>query len=84
MRRAKPGRRLMRAQPLDAASARPVIHALGCRCQSCRSSDHPRWAAANRWARNTFIGLGVGLGAAQIVDWIVGGPGILSIFGVGQ
>ncbi len=77
------------ASALDAASARPVIHALGCRCRSCRHPELPedlvqRAVAANRWARNTFIGLALGLAAAQLVDWIVGGPGILSIFGVGQ
>ena len=88
MRRRKPGRRVMRAHQLDAASARPIIHALGCRCKRCRHPELPadllrRAAAANRWARNTFIGLGLGVAAAQLVDWIVGGPGILSIFGVG-
>lgn len=73
----------MRAQHPGAAPARPVIHALGCRCRYCQPPAH-RWEAANRWARQTFIGLALGLAAAQLVDWIVGGPGILSIFGVGQ
>ncbi len=82
----------MRARPiartLDAAPPRVTIHPLGCRCRRCRNqrispSLIRRAVAANRWASHTFAGLALGLAAAQLVDWFVGGPGILSIFGVG-
>ncbi|MCW2412036.1 hypothetical protein [Sphingobium sp. B8D3A] len=38
--------------------------------------------ALNHWARLTLIGLALGLGAACLLDLAIGGPGVLSIFGV--
>lgn len=40
--------------------------------------------ATQRWARQTLIGLGIGITAAWLLDLAIDGPGILIIFGVGS
>lgn len=73
---------------MDAPRPRtPPVHPITCVCRACNPHQPRRSAQAdlhalNRWARHTLIGLALGLAVAWIVDLLVGGPGILSIFGV--
>ncbi|HEX7852299.1 MAG TPA: hypothetical protein VF503_01225 [Sphingobium sp.] len=77
--------------PLSHAHDDRRIHSMGCSCRRCRHPElpdgeldlHAGIRAANRFALNTFIGLGLGMGAAALLDWYVSGPGVLSIFGIG-
>jgi hypothetical protein len=70
-----------------AVTHRQAIHPQSCRCPRCTppalTPDAVRaMRLANRWARLTFVGLALGLGLAFIIDRLVQGPGVLSIFGV--
>ncbi|MCW2366559.1 hypothetical protein M2341_002006 [Sphingobium sp. B7D2B] len=77
---------MRRALSLRAQAPRPRparVHPIACHCEHCdphRTSEAMR--ALNHWARLTLIGLGLGLGAAWLLDLAIGGPGVLSIFGV--
>lgn len=69
----------------------PRVHSMDCRCRGCRHPELPprdeeviaSMHAATRFARDTFLGLSIGFGAAALIDLGIGGPGVLSIFGVG-
>lgn len=67
----------------DARVVRPLpIHAYGCRCKTCMPRQSRAIAVANHFAKLTVAGLLLGLFLAWIVDGLVGGPGILFMFGV--
>jgi hypothetical protein len=68
-----------RTEPLE----RPRLHPMGCACRRCdprRAIEAMR--ALNHWAHLTLAGLALGLAMAWIVDRLIDGPGVLSIFGV--
>lgn len=77
---------MKRALILRAEAPRPRparVHPIVCRCPHCephRKAEALR--ALNRWARQTLLGLGIGAGLAWLLDLAIGGPGVLSIFGV--
>lgn len=42
----------------------------------------PRLYAGDRFAIQTFAGIATGLAIAAVIDWAIGGPGLLTVFGL--
>lgn len=61
---------------------RPAIHPMTCRCHRCDPFDAFHVHHANRLARLTIAGLALGIAVAWASDLLIGGPGVLVIFGV--
>ena len=58
-----------------------AIHPQRCTCQHCMPRRRSELGQiANRWAGLTIAGVALGVALAWLIDLLVAGPGILSIF----
>lgn len=73
--------RLRRSLPADRP---PRLHPMGCRCHRCDPWKVRKVEHANAAALRTIIGLALGAMLVLVLDAAIGGPGPLSLFGIGS
>jgi hypothetical protein len=60
------------------------LHVMSCRCPECRPAACPveNHLSLNTMALITIAGLIVGLILAELVDWMIAGPGVIPELGL--
>lgn len=64
--------------------ARDMLHDMTCRCPRCRQAETPadQYLSPDRLAMLAIAGVIVGLILAELVDWMIGGPGVIPELGL--
>ncbi len=60
------------------------LHEMSCRCPECRPASSPadNHLSLNTMALITIAGLIVGLILAELLDWVMAGPGVIPELGL--